>query len=288
MKKLFFGFSIFALLTSCGGKDESEILYTQYDDEYSDIQTFAFNDCVDEAEVFTSFNSVGEFDNSEFAVGDIFKLIHDTSSAFYSYFQITSINANDMVVTINSNNDAYDMILTFEESDHDSIEDFFKQVACNISYDDYFSNSSLESSTTFTFNWFKETVGIADDDDDGDDEVYNYVTESLTASTAYPLFMFFFNGTKKHQYDLTNDDEDNSTTITSTLTISEVTGEEECDSSDSGYDSTCEFASVTRNCALEVDDTVVSTRAHTTTPLSLSGDADCLLPPSADIGTWTN
>lgn len=281
MKNIYLS-TLLILLLSCVGKEEEVVLYTQYDPEYSDIQTFAKSECIEEATIFSVFDEKADFTNSVFEVGDIFKVVQDVTAPVVTYFKIVTMNASVMTVNVkSSSSSSYDMILTFSQSAHEDLVTFLENITCNNDAQEYFSTSGLTSSSQMSLNWSRDKIQLLDDDDNA--EEYFYVDESLNISTSYPLFMYFFNGTKKHEYVQTSGT--TPVTNTSTLTISEVTSTECSD------DTTCaQIDSVTRVCEIEIDATVNGylSQEPTYTPLDFTAASavDCKFLESADIGFW--
>jgi hypothetical protein len=267
------------ILFSCGGKDEREILYSPHDAEHSLLAAHMSRECIKDATIFNVFETGRVFTNSTFSVGDIFKISQDTDNAFISYVKINTITATDMTLTMISGTADYSKNITFSQADYDLIVDFLEGVACNSDYDQYFSTSGLTSSSAMSFNWSRDTILTEDDDDKP--ETYRYIDESLVASTDYPLFMFFYNGTKKQEYVV--DKEIAAQTETSKITITQIT-QTVCDA-----DPTCDGidvpAEVTRNCLIEVDSSLFSSQVYNVTPLKFEAgsDADCKFLGSASI-----
>ena len=272
------------LLISCTEKEKTEILYNKYDPEYSVIQAYAQSECIRKATVLDEFNAVATFSNSRFQVGDIFELTTSNPPLNYvTFFKINAINTNDIEVIVNSTTDSYDMNLVFTKTSHERLVTFLKGAICNDSVEDYFSTSGTTNSNTMSFTWMKETISTPDNDDDGVDEVFNKVTETLSVTSTYPLFMYFFNGSKKHEYSISTGTEP--TTQTATLTLKEVTTDNVCNSASGDYNSSCEFSSISRNCELEVDEDAYLKRAYASTPLDFTAgsDSDCTLPEHGGV-----
>ena len=132
-----------------------------------------------------------------------------------------------------------------------------------------------------TLNWKKETITVEDDPDDADDiaEAYEQRVDNFTFDNDYPLLFFYYSATKKSLEKENNTEEESS--VTSTITISEVTDKDECDPTEDSFNSSCEFVSVTRVCGVEVNLSKYTTNLHDDEILDISGDSDCKLLESA-------
>lgn len=273
------------IFSSCD-KVTEKYLFDEDDDEYEWAQELALSECITDAAIFGEFDDAAEFDDSNFSVGDIFKIKQDDNEGVVIYAKINAINSQDMEIIFSSADDDYRKIVTFEESDHEKLVDVFQTIACNDDYEDYFATSGLNSSTQMSFTWDLETILESDDDDDDDDdpEAYKYVTKELTVSKNYPLFFYFYNGKKSYEYVL--EDGDEATTKESNITITEVTDEDECDNENDDQNDYCDFDDLDSSsfpiCTVEVDEDAYSSRGHNTNIISLSG-TDCKLLESAGV-----
>jgi hypothetical protein len=241
--------------------------------------------CITDSAFFTAFDVYAEFDNAIFKEGKIYKLVQDKSPSVTTYVKVDSVNANDVTLIFSSNTDDYDKVLTFEESDHVSLGVFLKTAMCNKNYNSYFTSiSGLDSSTTLGFKWFKETIGIPDDDDaDDEPETYDRRYDTLSVNLTYPSFFYFYNGTKSHKY-VQDENAEEELLEESKVTITDVTDAEECDNdgtSDANECTTAFFNAVTKNCSISVVETAYALRPYDSKELVIDGDADCTLLKSA-------
>ena len=279
MIKIICALAVFSFFFSCD-KDETRYLYNKYDPEYDVMITAAAQECITESFFFSTFDVYAEFDSAIFKENKIYKIVQDDNPFVTTYVKVNMVNANDVSLIFSSTVNDYDKILTFEESDHVSIGTFLKAAICNKNYSSYFTSvSGLGSITNMSFKWSKETITIADDDDADDvPEVYSRRADEFNVNLNYPSFFYFYNGTKTYTYIPTEGEAEKSSI--SKITITEVTNDEECDNdgtSDANECTTAYFNAVTRNCSLSVDDDAYKLRPHSTSALSVTGDAGCTL-----------
>lgn len=281
MKKLLWLF----LLCGCDTTTE-RILFTKYDPIYSQLQTYAQSECVNDASFFSLFDTYGEFSSAPYEVGDIYKISQDTGPEAEIYVKIEAINTNDVKLVFNSKDDKYKKVVFWEETDHDSLGDFLKTAICNPKYVDYFGSISGKDSAALTYQWFKETIEIADsDDDDSIADEYEKRYDKHTVNINFPSIFYFYNAVKERKYDNDgSDDENDEQTKTSTITIEEVTGTEECDEDGVDDNTYCkDFSTITTPvCTVTVDDDAYDLREHDSTVISYP-DAGCEILGSTDL-----
>lgn len=264
-----------------------EYLFDEDDDEYDLARQLATSECVSEAKIFDVFDEQAEFENVSFEVNDIFRINQDANSTKEIYVKVISIDTTSMTLAFNSSTTDLKKVVTFEESDHEDIVSFLKDASCDDDYSSFFEASSLGSSSAMKFEWFKNTI-ITDDDDDSDSvpEEYEYVTETLTVSASYPLFFYFYNGTKKLERILDEDAEDPKQELTSVITVTKVADDDEDCFPDDEDDlkTTCDFSDTSAfpNCTIEVDADAYNVRDHDKKLISLGGDPECELLQSMD------
>lgn len=276
---------LFLLFLACDTVEE-KYLFDENDAEYSRAQQLAINECTSGNAIFSSLETARDFANSQFEQDDIFKIVQDDNEATTIYVKITNIGASDMTLVYSSDEEKYRKVLTFTETNHQDIENFLRLGSCDSDYEDFFKPSNLDSSTTLSFVWDKTTTIISDDEDDSDDkpEAYRDVTETLSVSTLYPLFFYYYNGSKSQKYVLNDGDEEK--IKESKISITEVTSAEECDEDGTSDNEFCKFGSLDTSsfptCTLTVDDDAYLVRSHDKKVIEISG-TDCELLSSAGI-----
>lgn len=272
MLKLIMTLAIFSFFLSCD-KEETRYLYNKYDPEYDVMVNAAKQECVNNSQFFSTYDNYDEFDSAPFNVGEIFKITVEDDVAIY--VKVTAINPTDVELTFDSAEEKYQKVVTWEESDHQELGEFFKTAACSSSYDDYFTSiGGLNSTSNLSYKWYKETIIVADDDDsDSEPEAYKRQWDSLNVNLRYPTMLYYYNGTKELKKKL--DENSDEVAVTKKLTIELMdSGDKECypDSGDSASLG-CDFASTGSfpTCTATVDEDAYKLRAYDTSPISLSG-----------------
>ncbi|MAZ49765.1 MAG: hypothetical protein CME65_14480 [Halobacteriovoraceae bacterium] len=273
-------------LLSCDRVDE-KFLFDEDDPEYDLARQLQLNECISTNAIFGEMDELEEFDESPYAVGDVFKIVQDSSLNTTIYVLVQSISATEMTLAYSSDTERYNKIVTFQESDHADIVSFFEQASCDTDYESFFTATGLNSTAEMSFSWDLETIITADDedddedDDDDDPEEYRYVTLDMKVDLDYPLFFYFYNGKKSQDFVTTagNDEQ----TLESNITITLLEDDDDCTSDLCDFDSldltdTDKFPP----CDLEVDTDAIEARLYNTNMLSLSS-TDCQFLDSAEI-----
>ena len=267
----------FLFFLSCDTVEEV-YLFNQNDPEYPLAEQLAISECINGNAIFSELDNQAEFDNVNFSVGDIFKVTQDANDEEVVFIKIQAINPTDMTLIYDSSNPDLRKKLTFSESEHGNIVTFLKNASCNKTYAEFFEASGLGSTSQMSFSWEKQTILIPDDeDDDTSPEAYRNVEESLNVNSSYPLFFYYYNGSKTYDYVLNEGDEEK--TKASQLTLTEVTDSEECDEDGSDDNTYCQFSTLDTSafptCNLLADNDAYLLRDYNTKILSLTGDAAC-------------
>jgi len=282
MIKLIVILAFFSFLFSCE-TEETKYLYTEDDPEYDIFVLAASEKCITESTFFSNFDVYEEFDSAPFKEGDIYKISQDANNGLTIFVKVEKINPGDVTLIFNSDENTLDKVVTFEEADHKSLGDFVKTAVCNKNYSSYFSSiSGLDSSSSLSFKWYKESILQIDDPDDADDkpEAYKRQWSSLTMNLNYPSLFYFYNGTKEYKYVLTDGAQEQ--TLPSKLTIVEVTPSQtdatDCDDDNSdGIPNivACDFRTTTTatfpTCGVTIDQDAYKLRDYTTTAISYTG-----------------
>jgi len=278
---------LFSFFVSC---DDEEVIYhyNKYDNEYDGLQGIAAEECVENSEVFKYLETTNTFDSANFKVNDIYRVTQEEENSMVLFFKISAISAGSMTIIVNADDSNYDQILTYTETSNDELLDVIKQAACNVKYKDIWNASGFNSEELLSLTWNKETITVEDDDDDADDdpEAYYIGTDSLKFDKDYPLFFYFFNGTKQMRYKLTK--ESTELTKKSTLTIKKIVDsdddgsyedEKECtDYTSCSFSATGSFA----DCTISIDTTAQTKSEYNSKIISLiTNSGTCNLLPSA-------
>ncbi|MBD63655.1 MAG: hypothetical protein CME62_00480 [Halobacteriovoraceae bacterium] len=246
--KCFLGLLPFLILGACKTGEE-KYLYDENSPNIDDIRQYAQAECIREATFFSKFDSVSEFDDAAYEVGDIYKISQDDNSATIIYAKIIEKNATDVRIAFNSTTSSYKKYVVYEESDHEDLGSFLEGVVCDSNYEDYFPSASGLTSSTLKFVWKRETIETADSDDDDDDiaDAYHISEQTLSVNINYPSFFYFYNGSKVHKYDIDDTDDENKELVkTSKITIESISASD-CTSS------ACDFSHTTPLCNIVVD-----------------------------------
>ncbi len=248
------------LFISCDTVEEV-YLYDKEDPEYSTLLQMAAQQCVDEAKIFDALDKMRDFENYGF-FNRTYKISQDTQNKTDIYVRVTSVSATQMELTFNSSNNDLDKILVFETNDHDDLISELKIMSCNLGLKDHFSASSLASDDNVKLTWKKETITVLDspDDEDDDPEGYDRREDTFTFDNDLPLVFFYYNATKTAKVKTDEDEQEQSST--SKITIKDVTGEDECNTSSDDYNSNCEFSSVTKVCNIVVNTGIYNSNAY--------------------------
>lgn len=255
MKRLIL-ISLFFII-SCDTVVEKD-LYTRNDPEWNRAAALQSIECIESSLFLQRANQFTEFDNANYEVGDTYQITQDTDTI--TYVQIMAINADNMVLRFNSSNSSLIKEMTFTEVEAtDLVENVLEPVFCSpLLSDDIFSSSGLSSETRASFVWDKETITTPDDDDDDDiPEIFSEQRDSLTVNLNFPLFFYFYNGTKRLNAAISADQA--AVVSTATISIIDITDDEDtCDD-----DARCDFVdpspqSVFTPCELEVNSAAVN------------------------------
>lgn len=254
MKQIFI--MLFFLL-SCDTSEEIN-LYDSSDYEYSYLQALAAEKCIEQASIFDALDLSGDFENSA-QLDKIYKITQDSFAANSMFIKVSAVTATQMTLIVNSFNSVLRKVITFEQADHDALLAHLELVSCSLLYSANFSASNLGGADTMSLVWRKESISVQDGDDDNTEaDSYQRQIDSLVFNRNYPLFFYFYNGTK--QVNIKLDSATDEKTGTSTLAISEVTSSGECNAGDASYNEFCAFSDTSEFASCDI---VVSTASET-------------------------
>jgi hypothetical protein len=169
-----------------------------------------------------------------------------------------------MEIEFNSDDDTLDKYITFTEADYAVLQTNLQEAACNSKYSDAFTITGLNSTTSATMTWTnKNTIYTPDNDDDDIPEIYRYQTDTLAINLNYPLFLYFYNGTKTQKRVLELDKEEE--IIETKIELTDVTTANECVVGHEDYNGTCDFLNTPAACTITIDGTALTnTPGHDT------------------------
>lgn len=267
-------------LYSCDTVEEV-YLYDKDDPEYAELLAMQAAKCVSDANIFDALEGAGDFEGGDF-LNRIYKITQDTQNARTIYVKVTGVTATEMTLKFNSSDDSLDKVVLFEASDHNTLMDELKIMACTPDYDGNFSASGLSSNDSMTLKWSKETIVVKDDDDSDDEpEEYDRRTDTYTFDNDYPLLFFYYNATKVSKVK-DDKDSDDIKSSTSKITIKDVTDEDECKSSNDDFNSSCEFGHTTPLCSVTIETGLYSSNRFSDEILKMP-DTDCKTLESATL-----
>lgn len=290
MKKIFALFVYMNLFLGCDAV-MYEYLYDSSDTaEYAALKAMAAQKCIDDASIFDALDATGDFVNTGL-LNKVYSITQDSAPEKILYMKISAVSATSMSVHVNSGDNALDKTILFEKTDHDSLLSELKIMACSLDESTNFSSSGLDSSDKMTLTWNKESISVPDSADDTDDtpEAYQRRTDTLAFETAYPLFFYFYNGSKVATTKTQTADEKSGT---SKLVIKDVTATDICDASvdedtEIEFDNDCNFEATTTalfpTCNLVINTGKYNSNAYTDTILSFAETTSCSLLTSAQI-----
>lgn len=274
-------FFIASIISSCDTVEEI-YLFEKKDPEYAELLVMQAAKCVSEANIFDSLDGAKDFLNSG-ELNRIYKISQDTQNLREVFVKITNVTATEMELRFNSSDDTLDKVVTFEVADHEALIDELKIVSCTTEYKDNFTASGLSSTDKMTLKWFKETIVVIDDDDDDDEpEKYNRRTDTYTFDNDLPLIFFYYSATKTSKVMDDDSDDAKEKTSTSKITITDVTGEDECNSSKDGYNLNCEFSLTSPVCSVDVKTGLYGSNRFSDELIDLP-EANCNLLQSANL-----
>jgi hypothetical protein len=270
-----------SIISSCDTVEEI-YLFDKKDPEYAELLVMQAAKCVSDAKIFDALDEAKDFLNSG-ELYRIYKISQDTQNLREVFVKITNVTATEMELKFNSSDDTLDKVVTFEVADHEALIEELKIVSCTTKYSDHFTASGLSSTDKMTLKWFRETIVVIDDDDDDDEpEKYNRRTDTYTFDKDLPLIFFYYNGTKTSNV-MDDDSEDaKEKTSTSKITITDVTGEDECDPSEDSYNLNCEFSLTSPVCSVEIKTGLYSSNRFSDELIDMP-DANCNLLQSANL-----
>lgn len=274
----------FLFILSCDETHE-KYLYDEDDPEHPVVVQMAAAKCISSSSIFGALEDSKDFTDFE---DKIYKIEQDANEEVTLYVKLDNATATSIDIMVNSAEGDYKKVVTFTEANHDDMMTEIQVMACNSTYDEFFSVSGLSSTDLMTLTWTKETIEVADDDDDSDDDPEAYVkrTDEMKFDNDYPLFFYWYNGSKEEE-DL-NDGDENPTTKKSNLTITEVTDEDECDPGDDDFNTYCDFSDTSTSNGFDACTVNVNTSQYTSNEandelISLaSTSGECELLESAD------
>lgn len=184
------------LFFSILGCDETvdKYLYEEGDPEYSILQQMQAAECINSSKIFTTLENTSG-DLASF-LGKIYRITVGSDETII-YMYVSTADASSMTVKLSSDDTDLNKNIIFTSADHTSLLDEIKIMACNSAYEDHFSSSGLSSTSSMSLTWNKETIIDSDVDDETDDyEAYSRQTDKYVFNKEYPLFFYFFNGSR--------------------------------------------------------------------------------------------
>lgn len=275
MKKILLA-TLFLTIIACDSVTEKTI-YTVNDPEWDLVAALQAKQCVNKSSLFKEMTKYSDFSKSRFSVGDIFKISQDEDNPELVYVRVNAITATEIILEYNSSNNDLKKIASFSNTEYEKLQIEFEEAFCQKQFEDFIQGSTSSGS----FRWRKYRQIEADDNDDNDiDEAFIEVVENLKINFDYPLFFYFYNGTKAKTQILEDGGTENS--FTSKITITKANDDENCEDAEGA----CVFTgALVSNCSIAVDENAIDDFLETSTTVdtaNIIGASDCVLLESSN------
>ena len=263
------------LFVACDSLTE-KTLYTVNDPEWDGVAALQAQKCVDNSSLFKDMTKYSNFSKAEYIVGDIFLIEQDDDLTRKIYVRVNVKTSTQVVLEYSSTDDStLEKIALFDQTEYQKLQDEFEEAFCEKQYSDNFSASV--TSGNFTRKKYKQIT--ADGSDDGDtDDAYIDIRETLKINLSYPLFFYYYNGSKVlKKISQKGDAEANST---SKITISKANDIQICKDADEP----CAFSGLaTPDCSILIDTDAIENNDPSVVDSEILNASDCTLLKSNQI-----
>lgn len=219
-------------------------------------------ECINSSSVLKKIEEYSDFTRSPFSIGDIYKINQDKDLTREIYVRVNDITSTEIILQFNSIDNELDKVASFAKTEYLKLQDIFENILCNPVFETNFTASSSGK-----FVWDKYRTIVADDDDDDVDEAFVDIKETLNINTQYPLFFYYYNGTKVMKRIASNGGEEENST--SKITIAKANDTDACKDNDEP----CVFdGRTTPECNIAVDSSAIN---DTTDEANFLSASDC-------------